>query len=168
MTRLRLKSAAALKRMGLQAKAASRKRSKKSRPPLIHNKPAELRTASDGSIELIMPVRLVNNNDGQKRHWYLSAEARAELGMQFKAWFPGRRPLGYPVKVIVTRILGKGQRLWDEDSIGRGNAKQIIDSLVGCRFFHDDKPKWIAKVDYAQDDTQRLEYPRVSVRIEKA
>ena len=170
MTRLRLKSIQALQRLAQQAKAMSRTRkAKKPEKPLIHGEqPAEWRELSDGSIELLMPIRLTNANNGQTKRYQPSARFRNDCGDWCKVWFPGKKPFDHPVRLLVTRILGKGQQLWDEDSIGRGNAKQIIDSLVACNIFHDDRSRWIAGVDYRQDANQRLDYPRVSIRITPA
>ncbi len=168
MARLRLKSIQALQRLAKQSMAVSRTRKAKTpAKPLIVDKPAEWRELSDGSIELVMPVRLTNANNGQTKHYRPTAKFRKDCGAWCKVWFPGKRPFDHPVRLVVTRILAKGQQLWDEDSIGRGNAKQLIDSMVACGIFHDDQRKWITNVDYRQDANQRLDYPRVSVRIIK-
>ena len=42
------------------------------------------------------------------------------------------------VGLIITRVLGPRQRLWDPDSILRGNAKQLIDTLVEADIMEDD------------------------------
>lgn len=122
----------------------------------------------DGVLEFTLPVRLTNDNNGQKRHWGRSARRRTELGLQIKAWFPLLKPIPFPVRVSVIRVLGKGDRLWDEDSIGRGNAKQLIDALRKAGMFVNDDPRWIVSVPYSQDSSDRREYPRVRIRIERA
>ena len=68
----------------------------------------------------------------------------------------------------ITRILGKGQRLWDSSSIGRGNWKEIEDALVAIGWFHDDGPKWITETRFFQDAGQRQNGPAVRVRIDAA
>ena len=49
------------------------------------------------------------------------------------------------------RLLGKGQRLWDYDSIGRGSAKELLDAVVATGWFVDDGPQWITGCRYDQD-----------------
>ncbi len=76
-----------------------------------------------------------------------------------------RDPFDFPVKITLTRILGPNQRLWDADSVLRGNAKQLIDSLVAVGWFHDDSMKYIVQVIGAQDATQRENGPAVSIEV---
>lgn len=166
MAQLRLKSTAALQRLVHRAKGVSRaKKTRSLGRPLIAAGPVETRSWPDGSIEFILPIRLDNGNEGRTKHHGKSTRERRGLGLQFKAWFPDRQPFEQPVRLVITRLLGRRNRLWDEDSIGRGNGKELIDAMTAAGFFHDDKKRWIDHVDWRQDATQRLEYPRVSVRI---
>ena len=112
---------------------------------------------------VILPVELTNGNDGRGSKWFSSAKARKAI----EATLHGHRrtPFTGPVHLTLTRILGAGQRLWDHDSIGRGNAKELVDSLVALGWFFDDKPKWIFGVDYRQDDKRRSLGPAVEVVV---
>ena len=76
-----------------------------------------------------------------------------------------RKPFAGPVEVHVTRILGPRQALWDTSSIGRGNWKEIEDSMVACGWFVDDSPKWITETRFFQDKTRRTQGPAIEVRI---
>lgn len=76
-----------------------------------------------------------------------------------------RDPFEFPVKVTLTRILGPNQRLWDADSVLRGNAKQLIDSLVAIGWFYDDSMKYIVQVVGDQDATQRENGPAVLIEV---
>ncbi len=78
-----------------------------------------------------------------------------------------RDPFKFPVKLTLTRILGPNQRLWDADSVLRGNAKQLVDSLVAVGWFHDDSMKYITQVIGAQDATQRENGPAVLIEVFK-
>ena len=76
-----------------------------------------------------------------------------------------RKPFDRPVKLIVTRILGIGQRVYDYDSIGRGDAKELIDTLSDIGWFNNDGPRWIQGVFYDQDKSQRWSGPAVKVQV---
>jgi len=65
----------------------------------------------------------------------------------------------------VTSLTIKGQRKWDTSSIGRGNWKEIEDSLVALGWFVDDSPKYITETRFRQDSGQRDRGPSVRVRI---
>lgn len=112
-------------------------------------------------------LNLTNGNDGQGRAWYKSASTRKAIEQQLKAQKLERDPFEFPVKVRLTRILGPNQRLWDADSVLRGNAKQLIDSLVAVGWFHDDSMKYIVQVIGAQDATQRESGPAVLIEVFK-
>lgn len=80
-----------------------------------------------------------------------------------------RKPFRQKVDIVLVRILGKRERLWDSDSILRGNAKQLLDSLVAdAGWFADDGPKYIRLVLGDQDDTRRHEGPAVEIRVYEA
>ncbi len=114
-------------------------------------------------IEFTLPVPLSNNNDGQTRHFSASVKwktlyRKALLGRR------GSRP-DYPQSIVITRILGKRERLWDADSVLRGSAKQLLDSLVEAGFFIDDGPKYLIEAVGRQDAGNRSEGPAVKVEI---
>ncbi len=116
-------------------------------------------------IDIVLPIELTNGNDGRGSKWFSSAKVRKEVERNLRLRQLGRDPFDFPVVVEVTRIVGKGQRLWDSSSIGRGNWKEIEDALVAMGWFHDDGPQWITETRFYQDDTQRENGPAVRVRI---
>lgn len=116
--------------------------------------------------EITLPFELTNGNDGRGYAWYKSASARKKFERQLRMLGHVRTPFDVPVKVTVTRILGKRQREWDASSGLRGNWKEIEDALVACGWFHDDKPQWIVATDFRQDASQRTNGPAVKVTIE--
>lgn len=117
-------------------------------------------------IETIpLPVELTNRNAGQGHHWGATAASRKKIEDILRKRFLTRSPFLHPVKIEITRILGKGQRLWDNDSIGRGNSKQLVDALVSCGWFSDDSPKFITECDYRQDASRRSQGPSVEISI---
>ena len=63
--------------------------------------------------------------------------------------------------------MGKGERLWDADSVLRGNAKQLIDALADAGYFHNDGPKWITEAIGRQDAGQRQNGPAILIEIER-
>lgn len=113
--------------------------------------------------EATLPVQLTNRNDGRGHHWGRTSSERKRLAKALVGY--EREPFEQPVALMLTRVLGKGQRLWDADSVGRGNAKELIDTLVSLGWFHDDSPKWIRPVWYRQDETRRQDGPAVVVSV---
>jgi hypothetical protein len=67
------------------------------------------------------------------------------------------------VQVLVIRILGPNQRLWDYSSVLRGNWKEIEDALVACGFLYDDGPKYVNLVVPLQDATEKSRGPCIDV-----
>jgi hypothetical protein len=115
----------------------------------------------------LLKVKLTNNNNGQSKHWSRSAKDRNEFELELRAYHGTRKPFIFPVRLVVTRILGPGELLWDYSSIGRGNWKQIEDSLVACGWFVDDGPKFITGVVFDQDSQNRKLGPSVKIEIYK-
>lgn len=105
--------------------------------------------------KISLPIKLTNNNDGQTRHYGMSANQRIKYEKLIRATFGQQKPINVPVHVLVVRVLGKGQRLWDYSSILRGNWKQIEDAMVACGFLHDDGPEYVNLAVGAQDNTDR-------------
>lgn len=114
-------------------------------------------------LSVTLPVKLTNGNDGRGSKWFRSDRRRKQLVKQLEPF--KRSPFAGPVSIVVTRVLGKGERLWDADSCGRGNAKEIIDSLVELGWFHDDGPKFIRHCDYRQCDKQRERGPVTQIEV---
>lgn len=112
-----------------------------------------------------LPIELTNGNDGRGSKWFSSAKVRKSIEETLRAMGLDRQPFDAPVNVHITRILGKNQRLWDADSILRGNSKELIDALVAVGWFHDDGPKYIKAVTADQDATQRENGPSVIVKV---
>ena len=117
-------------------------------------------------LRIVLPIELTNGNDGRGYAWQRSASRRKKLGKQLAAY--RREPFSVPVVVEVTRILGKGQRLWDSSSIGRGSYKEIEDTLVELGWFVDDGPKWIVQTIFAQTANRRDEGPAVEIVVREA
>lgn len=116
-------------------------------------------------IDMILPIELTNGNDGRGSKWFKSSNVRKLFESQFRRLGVERQPFDFPVRVSVTRILGKNQRLWDSSSIGRGNWKEIEDALVAIGWFYDDGPKWISETRFYQDASQRDNGPAVRITI---
>ena len=136
-----------------------------------------------GEIEL--PMKLKNNNQGQGRHWSGSHKERAEASQavaEARVWTPAteesrtwqslsewtrERHLGVNEKLglVVWRILGKRERLWDADSVLRGNYKQIQDALIEAGLAEDDSPKYIEWVLGRQDDSIREQGSKVLIEV---
>lgn len=121
---------------------------------------------------ILLPIKLTNANEGQSKSWYKSANTRKKyerllrfLHHRNKCRCIPPKPFPFSVVVRVTRILGKGERLWDSSSLLRGSYKQLEDTLVSLGWFHDDSPKWITQTIALQDATQRNKGPAVLIEI---
>ena len=119
----------------------------------------------EGIEAFVLPFELTNGNTGRGGKWFNSAKIRKQLEMQLRSIYPKRKPFDFPVVVHVTRVLGKGQRLWDSSSIGRGNWKEIEDAMVAIGFFHDDSPKFITETRFFQDPDRKSLGPVIEVEI---
>lgn len=113
----------------------------------------------------LLPIQLTNGNDGRGSRWFKSANVRKSIESTLRAKKLVRTPFSVPVALIVTRILGKGQRLWDVSSCGRGNWKEIEDALVACGWFKDDGPKYITDIRFQQNDWSRDIGPTTLVEV---
>lgn len=116
-------------------------------------------------LDMTIPIELTNRNDGQGHAWYRTSQARDDIEYTLRNLKLTRTPFDCRVIVRLTRILGKRQSLIDHDSGLRGNSKQLIDALVACGWFHDDKPKHIANVLFQQDDSQRQNGPATRIEV---
>lgn len=110
-----------------------------------------------------LPLKLTNRNEGQGRKWYSSARDRKRIAQKLAPY--KRKPFQKRVDVVLVRVLGKREARWDSDSVLRGNAKQLIDTLVEFGWFHDDGPRYIRYVLGDQDDSRRSEGPAVEIRV---
>lgn len=115
-----------------------------------------------------LPFELLNKNSGQGHAWYQSANEKKLFDVGLKSLGLIREPYEVPVRLTITRILAPRQRLWDYDSVLRGNAKQLIDALVDAGWFHDDGPKWIVSVIGDQDASRRDIGPAIEIHVDTA
>lgn len=109
---------------------------------------------------------LTNNNNGQSKSWYNSANERHMIeSYLLSEQLKRTQPYGAPTWIRITRVLGKGQRLWDMSSGLRGNSKQLIDAFVAIGWFVDDCPKYVKEVRFAQDSSQRQKGPSILFEV---
>ena len=117
-------------------------------------------------MTIYIPIKLTNGNTGRGTAWYMSAAFRKKAEKKLRALGMARAvPFPCRVSVTVTRILGKGERLWDSSSVLRGNWKEIEDALVALGWFVDDSTQYIATTDGRQDDTRRDIGPGLELTI---
>ena len=127
--------------------------------------------------------KLSNGNTGRTKHWSQAHRTRDEWRRKVAdCW--GQMPNGVEahgddliecafshipanakVGIEITRHLGKGERLWDPDSILRGSAKELLDSIVEAGYIKDDSARYVAWVIGLQDDSDRVAGPFTSVEF---
>jgi len=112
-----------------------------------------------------LKIKLTNGNNGQGKRWQKADRDRNELELELRCFHGTRKPFEFPVRLLVTRVLGPGESMWDYSSISRGNWKQIEDSLVACGWFVDDGPKFITGIVFEQDSRNRKSGPGVRIEI---
>lgn len=118
-------------------------------------------------VSVIVPIALTNGNEGRNKHFGAAAKRRKEYEQTLRAMGLVRQPFDFPISLTLTRILGKGQRYYDPDSVLRGSAKELIDALTACGWWHDDSIKHITAVYGLQDDTRRAIGPATEIRVMK-
>lgn len=115
-------------------------------------------------LDMTLDIELTNNNTGKSYRWRRKRD-RDGFEQLLKAWNLVRTPFDVPVRVVVTRILGPRQSMWDYSSGLRGNYKELEDALVACGWWHDDGPRWIRDVAFRQDASQRVNGPKVRIQV---
>ena len=113
--------------------------------------------------KVTLPIVLTNNNTGRTQHFGRSANQRKKYERIIRGLFGQQKPFDVPVQIVVIRVLGKNQRLWDYSSVLRGNWKEIEDALVACGFLHDDGPDYVKLVIGVQETQERDRGPCVDV-----
>jgi len=124
-----------------------------------------MQIAAEPIFEAILDIELTNGNDGRQKSWYKPAKERKFFESLLIAKGLRRKPFKGPVVVVVTRILGQGQRLWDSSSGLRGNYKELEDAMVACGWFEDDSSPWIKETRFKQDADHRALGPSVQIQI---
>lgn len=129
---------------------------------------------------IVIDRELKNGNNGQTKHWSNSHKERKGWSEAIKdAYAISLNGTEFPLDaflscaapegtqgLVITRVLGKGQRLWDADSVLRGSAKQLVDSLVEAGVARDDCPKYIEFVVGLQDASQRSDHETGYVTVD--
>ena len=113
----------------------------------------------------ILPVGITNDNDGRTKHYGISSDRRNRYERKLRSLGHARQPFGQQTDVVVTHILGPGQRKLDSSSILRGNYKELEDALVWLGWWHDDSPPFIRCVLPLQDATQRDLGPAIRIDV---
>jgi len=123
---------------------------------------------------------LKNYNTGQTKHWSTAHREKKAMTLALRdGWvtYPGdgnlrlnaflneimTEPFSKMVDISVKRILGKGQRLLDPDSLTRGNCKQLIDSIVDEKILADDSAKYVGRVLGLQTKAEPENGPAIEI-----
>lgn len=134
---------------------------------------------------IFLPMKLKNNNQGQGHHWSGSHKERrtaseavsnatfgytmsdhTKISYKLSEWLSGPNYVsGSKLGLVVWRVLGPRERLWDADSVLRGNYKQIQDALIEAGLAEDDSPKYIDWVLGRQDKERRDEGSCVEIEL---
>ena len=134
---------------------------------------------------IYLPMKLKNNNQGQGHHWSGSHKERrtaseavanatfgytmtdhTKISHKLSEWLSGpNHTSGGKLGLVVWRVLGPRERLWDADSVLRGNYKQIQDALIEAGLAEDDSPKYIEWVLGRQDKERRDEGSCVEIEL---
>ena len=131
---------------------------------------------------IVVEHKMKNSNNGQTKHWSTTAADRKQwmkaldnatvevneihlsLG-EFITEVLLDRPVASLVGLVIERVLGPKERLWDADSVLRGSAKQLIDSIVEYEVLGDDDAKHVLWSLGTQDKSDRTQGPAVRVHF---
>ena len=136
-------------------------------------------------FKIVVKHNLSNNNAGQGRSWHKSAKDRKDFDRKIAdsmvVTYEDSKVYAAPfadtlsgtqltdlLVLVVTRVLGKNQRLWDSDSVLRGSSKQLIDAIVATGLVADDSPKHIALCIGQQDNSRREDGPLIEIDFYEA
>ncbi len=129
---------------------------------------------------IILDRELKNANNGQSKHWSTSHKERQAWAVAVRDgwikdvsgveshtddWWECASDPDTKIGLIVTRHLGKRQRLWDSDSVLRGNAKQCIDALISAGMAVDDSPAFVEWTIGVQDDSNKEAGPYTTIEV---
>lgn len=131
-------------------------------------------------LTISIDAELKNQNSGQTRHWSTAHREKKTMTtalLSGRILYPGDgnikfgvfckeimlHPFDARVDITVKRILGKAQRLFDPDSILRGNCKQLVDAIVDSGVLIDDSSKHVGRVLGMQDASQRDRGPAIEI-----
>ena len=101
---------------------------------------------------VILPIELKNANTGRTRHFGGSNRERKQYARLLKTLGHRRKPFAVQTDVVVTRILGSNQRLWDASSVLRGNWKELEDALVEAGWWWGDDKQELQLVNFDNSD----------------
>ena len=117
---------------------------------------------------IIVPLDMRNDNSSST-HWRAGYAKSKQAQRAFDNGTVTVEPYhdrDKPVNLVVTRVLGKGQRRWDADSILRGRqAKALVDCLTKDGWINDDGPRWVALALGNQIDNTRDKGPAVIISV---
>ena len=119
---------------------------------------------STPTFECVLPVDLKTQNTGRGNSWYRPAAERKRIAEMLHDHV--REPFDGPVCVLYTRILGPGQRAWDNDNLA-ASCKQLQDALTELGWWYDDSAKWLSVIGYRHAE-HRGEFPAVMVSVFEA
>jgi hypothetical protein len=116
-------------------------------------------------VRLEIPRKLHSGQYFNNKHWSFRQRDRnlwlAEL--TYTLGFPKKMP--DRLTVTIERVLGPRERLYDEDNLRFGSAKQIVDAIVRLGWAKGDRPGDIV-VHYRQTRPVMRAQPRVIITIE--
>jgi len=139
-------------------------------------------STSDKLFTLTLQKELKNGNTGRTKHFsaahrekqqwlaaipqgqVLTAQGVNMTVSQFYHEVLLEDVLAQPVGLVIERVLGPRQRLWDHDSTLRG-AKELVDSLVTYGILQDDNAKHVSWCFGVQDSDDKENGPYVRVHF---
>ena len=102
-------------------------------------------------LSVVLPIKLTNANNGRGGSFWKTAKDRKEFEATLRKLGHVYSPIGFPVELRVTRLMGKRERRWDYSSGFRGSWKEVEDAIVACGWLVDDGPEWIAGITFEQE-----------------
>ena len=115
---------------------------------------------------LILPIALLSKNGRDALHWSQRRKLRQTYALMLRTKHPRKEPpVNQKQRVTFTRILGKGEKLFDDSNVAGGSCVELQDAMTACGFWVDDSPKFLESC-FAQIASQRKLGPAVLIEIE--
>lgn len=128
---------------------------------------ATLYPSGQGVVTGFLFVKLLSKNGRDALHWSRRQKLKNEYLLELSHAYPRKGVYTSEVKqrVTFTRVLGKGEKLFDDANMAGGSCVELQDAMTALGWWHDDSPRYLES-RFAQDAKHRQYGSCVVIRIE--
>jgi hypothetical protein len=114
-------------------------------------------------LELLLGVPVQSQN--AFKHWRTRQKERQMWEKTIRAYWGKAEPATARMRLVITRVLGPRERLFDDGNGEGGSCKQIVDAIKRLGWVRDDSPKHLTW-EFRQEANLRHLGPAVELRFE--